>query len=92
MVPFRFELAAIESIAPWGEPSNPDLSWFALTLGDFWIDLGRDELFRYTPIATPLVSDHGPSPETSIGARTMRSPISNASAESCPLSSVPIQV
>jgi hypothetical protein len=49
MATFRFELAAIESIEPWGEPSNPNLSWFALTLGDFWIDLGCDELFRYTP-------------------------------------------
>ncbi|HMG20509.1 MAG TPA: DUF5984 family protein [Kofleriaceae bacterium] len=32
-----------------GEPGNPSLSWFVLTWGDFWIDLGRDELFRYAP-------------------------------------------
>jgi hypothetical protein len=28
MAPFRFELAAIDSIAPWGGPSAPALSWF----------------------------------------------------------------
>lgn len=54
MSPFRFELAPIESIAPWGAPSNPNLSWFALTWGDFWIELGRDELFRYTPAALAM--------------------------------------
>jgi diadenosine tetraphosphatase ApaH/serine/threonine PP2A family protein phosphatase len=51
MAPFRFELAAVESIAPWGAPGGPNLSWFALTLGDFWIDLGDVELFRYAPAA-----------------------------------------
>jgi len=54
MTPFRFDLAAIESITPWGGPSKPDLSWFALTLGDFWIDLGCDELFRYTSAALAM--------------------------------------
>lgn len=49
MVAFRFDLAPIESISPWGAPNKPELSWFALTWGDFWIELGGDELFRYTP-------------------------------------------
>jgi hypothetical protein len=34
-----------------GKPDNPYLSWFALTWGDFWIDLGDVELFRYAPAA-----------------------------------------
>lgn len=46
---FRFELAAVESIVPWGAPEDPSLTWFALTLGEFWIELDSDELFRYTP-------------------------------------------
>jgi hypothetical protein len=51
MASFRFELAAIESIAPWGAASDAYLSWFALTWGNFWIDLGGVELFRYAPAA-----------------------------------------
>lgn len=32
-----------------GGPRNPHLSWFALTWGDFWVDLEGVELFRYAP-------------------------------------------
>jgi hypothetical protein len=82
MAPFRFELAAIESIAPWGEPSNPNLSWFALTLGDFWIDLGRDELFRYAPCALAAWGVTKPYAEYQIAAflRDIRSCVAPALA------------
>jgi hypothetical protein len=42
---FRFELDPVETIAPW----STGLSWFALSLGEFWIDVGDDQLFRYSP-------------------------------------------
>jgi hypothetical protein len=82
MSPFRFELAAIESIAPWGEPSNPSLSWFALTLGDFWIDLGCDELFRYTPgvLATSGLTKRYADYQIASFARDVRSCVAPALA------------
>jgi hypothetical protein len=47
---FEFSLDATDSIEPWGNPDAPSLSWFALTLGKFWMPLGGGrELFRYTP-------------------------------------------
>ena len=80
MALFRFKLAAIESIEPWGEPSNPSLSWFALTLGDFWIDLGRDELFRYTPAMLATWGLTKPYPNYQIAAfvRDIRSCVAPA--------------
>jgi len=82
MTPFRFELAAIESIVPWGEPSHPNLSWFALTLGDFWIDLGRDELFRYTPsvLATWGLTKSYPDYQIASFVRDLRSCVAPALA------------
>lgn len=64
----RFELAAVESIEPWGTPSDPSLSWFALSLGDFWIELGRDELFRYTPEVLAMWTLSSPHPDYQIAA------------------------
>lgn len=58
---FRFELAAVEEITPWGLPNDPSLSWFALTLGDFWIELGDATLFQYTPEALAMWPKH-PTP------------------------------
>jgi hypothetical protein len=46
---FEFELFPVESIAPWGEPERPQLSWFALSLGSLRIPLGQDVLLEYTP-------------------------------------------
>ncbi|MEO7733154.1 MAG: DUF5984 family protein [Kofleriaceae bacterium] len=75
MARFRFELAAIESITPWGMPSDPSLSWFALTLGDFWIVLGRDELFRYAPAVMGTWGPPDPYPDYQIASfvRDLRS-------------------
>jgi Family of unknown function (DUF5984) len=49
MALFEFELAPVEDITPWGEPGKPTLSWFALTDGSFWMPVGSDTLFQYTP-------------------------------------------
>lgn len=46
---FQFTLEPVDAITPWLRDGAPELSWFALTDGRFWIDLGEDELFRYTP-------------------------------------------
>lgn len=39
----------VDDIPAWGtEHGRPTLSWFGLTLGFFWIEIGGQELFRYT--------------------------------------------
>lgn len=48
MIAFRFELDDVEDIAPWGEPEKPDLHWFALTAGRYWIEADSQELLRYS--------------------------------------------
>ncbi|MBC8138191.1 MAG: hypothetical protein H8F28_20110 [Fibrella sp.] len=46
---FHFRLMPAEEIPPWGtEQGQPTLSWFGLTRGYFWIEVGGQELFRYT--------------------------------------------
>jgi len=47
MALFEFELDPVEQIEPWGKPESPNLSWFALTLGRFWMPVGDQVLFRY---------------------------------------------
>jgi len=44
---FQFRLRPVDEIEPWGPP--PSLHYFGLTDGCYWIQVGRDELFRYTP-------------------------------------------
>ena len=47
---FQFRLMSVDGIPPWGaERGRPHLSWFGLTLGWFWIEVGGQELFRYSP-------------------------------------------
>ena len=49
---FRFELKPVDEIAPWTTPSQNNekfLSWFGLTDGIYWLDVGDAELFRYNP-------------------------------------------
>lgn len=48
MALFEFELTRVEDISPWGELGKQRLSWFALTDGRFRIEVGEQELFRYT--------------------------------------------
>jgi hypothetical protein len=48
---FNFELRPLELIQPWGVPHDPNLHWFGLTDGDYWIQVGNDILFEYSPLA-----------------------------------------
>jgi hypothetical protein len=48
MALLEFNLADVESIMPWGEPGNLTLSWFALTLGTFHMNVGDQVLFQYS--------------------------------------------
>jgi Family of unknown function (DUF5984) len=48
---FQFELRPIDQIQPWGEPEDPNLHWFGLTDGLYWIQAGEHRLFEYSSIA-----------------------------------------
>lgn len=41
-----FVLRPTADIQPWGEPGRFSLSWFGLSDGWYWLDLGGQELFR----------------------------------------------
>jgi hypothetical protein len=45
---FAFELRDIAEIEPWGEPDELSLSWFGLTRGWYWMNVGEDRLFVAT--------------------------------------------
>jgi hypothetical protein len=45
---FRFELRALGGVVPWGDEHHPVLHWFALTQGWYWIEVGGQELLRYS--------------------------------------------
>lgn len=45
---FEFELTPTIEVAPWGEGDDKHLTWFALSLGTFRINTGKQILFRYT--------------------------------------------
>lgn len=42
---FNFELRPVHAITPWGGES-PTLSWFGLSDGWYWLELGGQEIFR----------------------------------------------
>ena len=48
MALFEFSLDDVASITPWGDGDKLSLSWFALTLGTFHMQVGEQTLFRYT--------------------------------------------
>src|SRR4051794_34154431 len=48
---FEFTLDAIDAIQPWGEPGKLSLSWFALSLGEYHLELGGREVLRYSDAA-----------------------------------------
>ena len=48
MAQFDFDLKNVESVIPWGETGNQNLSWFALTDGAFRMNVGDQVLFRYS--------------------------------------------
>jgi hypothetical protein len=42
---FDFKLRALDDIVPWGKPGALSLSWFSLTDGSFWLNVGDEQLF-----------------------------------------------
>jgi hypothetical protein len=49
---FHFRLTSVDEIEPWTRPSEDNkqfLSWFSLTLGEYWLEVGEVELLRYSP-------------------------------------------
>lgn len=44
---FQFELRPLDQIQPWGAPADPNLHWFGLTDGEYWIQAGEHRLFEY---------------------------------------------
>ena len=48
---FQFELKPLDQIQPWGGPENPNLHWFGLTDGEYWIQAGEHTLFEYSNTA-----------------------------------------
>lgn len=49
MALIEFELLPLQEIQPWGEKPNRTLNWFALTDGNYHINVGSEQLFRYSP-------------------------------------------
>ena len=42
---FDFKLRGVAEIEPWGKPGALSLSWFSLTDGWYWMNVGADQLF-----------------------------------------------
>lgn len=63
---FHFRLRPIEDIEPWGrEQGEPQLHWFGLTDGWFWIEVDGQELFRYSDAVQHLWALQSPQVKTS---------------------------
>lgn len=45
---FNFSLVPVEQVQPWGEANDKSLSWFGLTDGQYWIEVGDEKLFEYS--------------------------------------------
>jgi hypothetical protein len=45
---FNFQLHPLEDIPPWGHEGDYHLGWFGLTDSFYWLNVGEQELFRYT--------------------------------------------
>jgi hypothetical protein len=43
----EFTLTPADQIEPWGMPGNLSLSWFGLSDGSYWMDLGVAQLLEY---------------------------------------------
>lgn len=51
---FNFRLKPLNEVTPWGGPDKPNLHWFGLTEGEFWIEVGDSTLFHYSAEAQNL--------------------------------------
>ncbi len=49
MALFEFKLKPLVEITPWGEKNDLYLSWFGLTDSNFYMDVGEEKLFEYSP-------------------------------------------
>jgi hypothetical protein len=45
---FEFRLTPVDRVEPWEAEAGPNLHWFGLTEGTYWLDIGGRELYRYT--------------------------------------------
>lgn len=44
----NFKLKNIDNIVPWGSEDDQSMHWFALTNGEYWIEIQNATLFEYT--------------------------------------------
>jgi hypothetical protein len=54
----EFRLRALSEIQPWGVPDDPNLSWFGLSDGNWWIKVGDLRLFEYSSAMRALGAPH----------------------------------
>lgn len=56
---FNFQLDSLEEIRPWGRDDEPpNLHWFGLSCGHYWIDVGQQTLLEYTDAAVNDLGVH----------------------------------
>lgn len=46
---FHFEFDDLARVEPWGTAPNLSFSWFAPTVGHYHLEIGGQQIFRYTP-------------------------------------------
>jgi hypothetical protein len=51
---FEFQLTALGRVVPWGGSDNPNLHWFGLSDGSYWMNVGEAKLFEYSGAAQAL--------------------------------------
>jgi hypothetical protein len=52
MIRFRFELCPLDEVSPWGR-DQPNLNWFGLSEGWYWLEIDGHELLRRTRLEDP---------------------------------------
>lgn len=45
---FNFNLTPLKDVQPWGQQGEKHLSWFGLTDGEYWVQVGDKTLFEYS--------------------------------------------
>ncbi len=48
---FEFQLTALDRVVPWGRSNDPNLHWFGLSDGSYWMNVGEAKLFEYSSAA-----------------------------------------
>jgi hypothetical protein len=48
MALFEFQLKPLEKMTPWGNQPELDLHWFGLTEGIYYLNVGNEQLFRFS--------------------------------------------